>query len=144
MRLFLIAVVLTLVSCATNSRTPELESRLASWTGLSIHDLAKELGEPTTVGGDSWEWRFTGPGIQASPMVSSLSRPVGSELSSSTGQSSREGTNSMAWTQSFDTSIPHKDCAYRAKIKGVTIVEIETIVVSGRCQFSEIPTRERN
>ena len=110
----------------------------------SIHDLAKELGEPTTVSEDSWEWRFTGPGMQAAPSASALSRPVGADLTSSTGHPSSEGTNNMAWTQSFDTSIPRKECAYRAKIKGVTIVDIETVVISGRCQFSEIPPRARN
>lgn len=144
MRISLIAALLVLASCATNSATPELEDRLSSWTGSSVHNLAAELGEPVTVTENTWEWRFTGPGMQAATSTSSLSQPVGArDLGSSTGHASSPGIEGKTWTRSIDTSIPRKECAYRAKIDGATIVEVEALVVSGRCQFGEVPLQAK-
>ncbi len=145
MRIFLFAAVLLLASCATSTLAPELENRLSSWTGSSVHELAGELGEPTTVTEDSWEWRFTGPGMQAATSTSLFLQSTGAhDLDSSIGQASSPGMEGKTWTRSIDTSIPRKECGYRAKVDGVTIVEVETLVVSGRCQFGEIPFQEDN
>ena len=149
MKIFMFAVVLVSASCATNSGTPELESRLLSWTGSSIHDLAIQLGEPTTITKDSWEWRFTGPGMRAAPSTSSVSQSEAAHCSQSdpglsTGCPSSPGMEGKTWTPSIDSRIPRKECLYRVGIDGVSIVQIETLVVSGRCQFSEIPLQTRN
>jgi hypothetical protein len=145
MRIFLIATLLVLASCATNSAIPDLENRLSSWAGSSVHELAGELGEPTTVTENTWEWRFAGPGMQATASTSSLSQPnTAQNIGSSTGRASSPGLEGKTWTQSMNTSIPPKECWYRAKIDGVTIVEVETLVVSGRCRFGEIPLQAKN
>ena len=148
MRIFLIAAILMVASCATTSVTPALENRLSSWTGSSVHDLAGVLGDPTTVSENSWEWRFTGPGMPAGRSTSSVSQLSqlmdAHALTSSTGQPSSPGIEGKTWTRSIDTSVPRKECAYRAKIDGVTIVEVEALVVAGRCQFGEIPIQAKN
>lgn len=149
MRIFTFTTLLVLASCATSSGAPKLESRLSSWTGSSIYDLAAELGEPTTVSNDSWEWRFTGPGMQAVTSTSLLSQPVAVRCSHcdqglSTGYTSSPGLEGKTWASSIDSSIPRKDCVYRARIEGVSIVQIETLVVSGQCRFDEIPLYTKN
>jgi hypothetical protein len=143
-RILLFAALLLSASCATNSGVPELEQRLSSWTGSPVHDLARELGEPAIVTEDSWEWRFTGPGMQASASTSSLSQSIETrDVDSSTGHASYAGIEGKTWTP-FDASISRKECVYRAKISGMTIVEIEAVVVSGRCRFGEIPLQAKN
>jgi len=145
MKIFLIVALLVLASCATNSSTPELANRLSSWAGSSVHELAKELGQPTTVTENMWEWRFTAPGMQAAASMSSFSQPSGaSSVGSSTGHASSPGIEGKTWTQSADSSVSRKECRYLAKVDGVTIVEVETLVVSGRCQFGEIPLQEKD
>ena len=145
MRIFLLTALLVSASCATNSGAPELEGRLSSWIGSPIHDLAVELGEPTTVTEDYWEWRYTGPGMQAAKSTSSFSQSIGARRTgSSTGEASSPGLEGKTWTRSIDTSVPHKECAYRANIDGTTIVEVQTLVISGRCRFGEIPLQAKN
>ena len=144
MKIAPLAALLVLASCATTSGAPALESRLSSWEGSSIDDLARELGEPAVVSDDSWEWRFSGPGMQAATSTSSLPQPVGGHNQrSSTGHASSPGVQGKSWTRSIETSVPRKECAYRAKLDGATIVEVETLVVSGRCQFREIPLQAK-
>ncbi len=45
---------------------------------------------------------------------------------------SSPGVEGETWTRSTNAGIARMECAYRAKIDGVTIVKIETLVVSGR------------
>ncbi|MCH9693454.1 MAG: hypothetical protein K0U72_03000 [Gammaproteobacteria bacterium] len=144
MKFFLVATVLALASCATNSGAPHLESRLESWKGESIHELSKELGKPASMREDGWEWRFTGPGAQEAPSANALSRPMGSDIGSTTGRSLGVANNNLSWAATSDTSIPRKDCAYRAAVSAETIVSVEAVVVSGRCQFREIPFRAKD
>ena len=145
MRMLLTGAIFVLASCASNTETTALENRVTSWTGSSVHELANVLGEPTLVTEDSWEWRLTGPGMQAATSTSSLPRQLDArDRNTETGLGSSWGTGGNTGTKSADTSIPRKECVYRATIDGNIIVDLETVTVSGRCKFGEIPLRGRN
>ncbi len=143
MRVFLFAVLFVLASCAANLKEPDLEARLSSWVGSSVHDLERVLGEPTAKAEDSWEWRFTGPGMPEAASTSSIRLPIeDQEVNVSTSRPSSPGMGRKSWTESVDSAIARKECVYRASVDGATVVSIETIAVSGRCQFGEISLQQ--
>ncbi len=145
MKIIPFAALLVLTSCASSTATPALENRLASWTGSSVHDLAGVLGEPTVVSENSWEWRFTGPGMQATTSTSSVVRQKDVvDRHALPISASSPGIDGENWTKSIDTSVQRKECVYRARVDGATVVEVETLAISGRCRFGEIPLQANN
>jgi len=146
MRISILAVLFMLSSCAIRPDVPSLESRLESWEGSSINNLARALGEPEDISADWWEWRFTSPGMPSAVSPHSLNNPTGTRCSgcdpnppATTGYPSTSGFDTKANTISGATKISIKACVYRAYIDGTSIVRIETITISGRCRFDEVP-----
>lgn len=133
MKVFLIATLFVLASCATNTGTPGLDYRLASWVGSSVSDLEKVLGEPTTIEDDMREWKITAPGMASATSTYSPTGPLGAHFA--------KRDHGMPGKTSPDTSIQPKECVYRAVIDKESIIRIETVAVSGRCRFDEIPTK---
>ena len=145
MRIFLAAATLVQASCAAITETATLEDRIASWTGSPVRELSDVLGEPTVVNENSWEWRLTSPGMQAATSTSTLSRQLEArDRNSAIGQATSPATGGKTWTPSGDTAISRKECVYRATVDGTVIVDIETVAVSGKCHFSEIPLRAKD
>jgi len=131
-RLILVPALLALASCASHSTT-DLDERLSSWSGASVHELAAALGEPTSVADDAWEWRYTGPGMQPATTSFASAPTSGAQyVGSTTGTASSGGFEGKSWPRGLDTNVARKECTYRAKLEGAR-----------RCQvyFSDGPRR---
>jgi len=145
MRILLLPALLSLASCATNTATPPLDDRLSSWAGLHVAQLVAALGEPTSVTDDAWEWRYTGPGMQPATTSFASAPTSGAQyVGPSTGTASTGGFEGKSWSRGLDTSVARKECTYRAKLEGTTIVHVDAVEVSGRCRFDELPLQARN
>ena len=141
--------VFALSACATLSRTADLETRIASWVGADTGELVAILGEPADVSDDLWTWRITGVGTAdthgVNSVYSSVDQPCGScDPSSSAGTGgyrASAGRSMSTQGMSMPTAIETKDCSYIARVRRGVVVGLETAVLSGRCDFSELPAR---
>ena len=151
MRLYTIAILVSLSACASVPSGNDVSARVASWHGAPAADLVTILGEPEITKHGSWVWQFAGPGHGevAACRCSTNSAPrlrLGPMSQVCQGCAPPEGVSS----QSFADKMPYRErrghyqkhvvCKYIGDIENGVVTKLTTqSKPANDCRFDELP-----